>query len=386
MPPQIKAWDGPTHATITRLALQDAPGLSRPIPVESLADYLAHTQYKTVANFISALHLNPDVAFPFKLPGEKPGDLVATGDVLQSYVNEPDWGMDVNVCVAYPDFCDKEYEFMGAFTPGLASQGFRHMYWPGGYLKLINRHIPIPVHVNKPLGEAPDRCQLFFNLSLDAAQAGHPYWAARFLAWSLHYAQDLTQPFHAAQLPSKKLEYVSHYLPNAKLTAKKVAYYHWAFEVYINMLVEGNPQLGSLGEKVSGSLLQSISGAEGLRQGTAREIAQAAALYSSQASRQAADASLTYFPQIDLKHTDAEQYVKSEEFEREVTDRFRAGPVLDEFVGVAEKCLAEAGAASKALSAIYQKEISARAEKLSAPRLAVPPGQVEGMIKSILHF
>lgn len=382
--PPLKAWDGPTHAAIVRLALQDAPQLSRPLPVESLADYLAGTRYKTVASFISTLHLNPGASFPLRLPGEKPGGLAAAGDILQAYAVEPDWGMDVNVCVAYPGFCGKEYEFMGAFTPGLASQGFRHMYWPGGYLKLLTEHIPIPVHVDKPLGQAQDRCQLFFDLSLEAAQTGHPYWAARFLAWSLHYAQDLTLPYHASQLPSPKLKYFSHYLPSAKLTIKKVTYYHLAFELYLNMLVEGNSRLGPLGEKVTGSLRRSISGAEGLRQGTARDIAKAAALYSSQVARRSADASLTYFPKIDVKDTDPEGYLESKEFDQAVTDRFRTGPLLDEFVGVAGKCLTEAGAVTKTMLAIHQKELSVRAERFSAPRLVIPSEKMNRMMESIM--
>ena len=34
-----------------------------------------------------------------------------------------------------------------------------------------------------------------------AFKTGHPYWGWRFAGWSLHYVQDLTQPYHARVLP-----------------------------------------------------------------------------------------------------------------------------------------------------------------------------------------
>jgi len=40
------------------------------------------------------------------------------------------------------------------------------------------------------------RAYLYLNLSRFAAETNHPYWAAVFLGWGLHYIQDMTQPYH----------------------------------------------------------------------------------------------------------------------------------------------------------------------------------------------
>lgn len=48
---------------------------------------------------------------------------------------------------------------------------------------------------------AEHRIKLFQELSKMAFRSGHPYWGLRFLGWSLHYVQDLTQPFHNAPIP-----------------------------------------------------------------------------------------------------------------------------------------------------------------------------------------
>jgi len=40
------------------------------------------------------------------------------------------------------------------------------------------------------------RAYLYMQLSAFAAENNHPYWAAVFMGWGLHYIQDLTQPYH----------------------------------------------------------------------------------------------------------------------------------------------------------------------------------------------
>ena len=45
------------------------------------------------------------------------------------------------------------------------------------------------------------RIHLWQTLAVHAFRSGHPYWGWRFAGWSLHYLQDLTQPYHATVLP-----------------------------------------------------------------------------------------------------------------------------------------------------------------------------------------
>lgn len=42
------------------------------------------------------------------------------------------------------------------------------------------------------------RAFLYLNLSRFATETHHPYWAAVFLGWGLHYLQDMTQPYHSS--------------------------------------------------------------------------------------------------------------------------------------------------------------------------------------------
>jgi hypothetical protein len=365
-----RAWNGKTHSALARLALQGDPALTQPVAAESLADFLSATGQGDVAAFDAKLRLNPSAAFSFKLPGEASGSLVSPLDVIATYVNEPDWGMDQGICAAYPGTCSPDLKFMGAFEKGLPSQAFRHMYWPTGYIKIFKKFLPIPLHEDKPIGEAPQRCQLFFDMSVRAARSGHPYWAARFLAWSMHYAQDVTQPFHAAQLPSKHLMGTTHLIPSMAKTVKKLSYYHLAFEGYIAALLDG-----AQGQAIEQRLRQSISGVSDLKQTTAAGVAQAAAAHSVSESfaKRTGEAAMKFFPPIpDLDHTDIEQYIQSDQFRQELARRSQPGPILDEFVAIASSCLGVGGAASHTLLDLYFQ--TTQAPLVTQKSYATPPG------------
>ncbi|MFI5350813.1 MAG: hypothetical protein ACHQ2Z_14795 [Elusimicrobiota bacterium] len=378
-----RAWSSTTHSALVRLALQDDPALKLSVPVETLDAFLAGVADESVGEFVRELRLNPATSFSFKMAGEVPGASVPALDVLAEYVNEPDWGMDQEICAAYPGTCSPELKFMGAFEKGLPSQAFRHMYWPAGYLKLLNKFLPIPVHKGKPIGEAPERAQIFFDLSARAARTGHPYWAARFLAWSMHYAQDATQPYHAAQLPSSRLEYKTHHfpIPNVAKTIKKLTYYHLAFEDYISSLLDGDAGLGDQGAAIKTSLEKAVSQAFDLDQTTARAVTQAAAAHSVSESfaKRSGEVSLRFFPPIpDIVHTDPEQYVSSDEFRAEMVKRSRPGPVLDEFVAIAGSCLAVGGAATRTLVDLHD-----RRAPLDVRRATAVSSKVRARLESI---
>lgn len=117
---------------------------------------------------------NPAYAIPYR--GEKIGDTIDAITIITRYVTEPDNGMDENL----------NLNSMQKLTGG--SSGWRHQYYIAlkGILKL---------------GEAPKRIIHFWNLAKEAFQKKDYYWGFRFFAYSLHYLQDLTQPFHAYPMP-----------------------------------------------------------------------------------------------------------------------------------------------------------------------------------------
>lgn len=117
---------------------------------------------------------NPSYAITYR--GEKIGDKIDALTIITRYVTEPDMGMDENL----------NLNSMQKLTGG--SSGWRHQYYIalGGALKL---------------GEAPKRIIHFWNLAKEAFQKKDYYWGFRFFAYSLHYLQDLTQPFHAYPMP-----------------------------------------------------------------------------------------------------------------------------------------------------------------------------------------
>jgi hypothetical protein len=94
------------------------------------------------------------------------------------------------------------------------------------------------------MGNAPQRAQVFYELAMRAKQAGHYYWSFRFLANALHYVEDVTQPFHAVQTPSKKYIVMPFFSEQGRgfknyviQVQNIVAYYHFAFEDTIGRLM-----------------------------------------------------------------------------------------------------------------------------------------------------
>jgi hypothetical protein len=156
-------------------------------------------------------------------------------DILVEAVKQPDDGMDQNLNIT-PD-----QKYMGGFE-GPSSQAIRHMYYrPFSMMApLTTFHYPL-----REMGEAPERAEIYFQLAGYAKAGGHPYWAWRFLAWGLHYVQDLTQPFHASQFGSFRLLPLGVLLtlgwePFVKETTRIVGNYHIALEQYAGDVLDLN--------------------------------------------------------------------------------------------------------------------------------------------------
>lgn len=154
-----------THHLLTRYSLEDQEWLDALEPVPHKPEPFKERK----------LYHNRYVVEP---PGGS--DLMAPRDILAFYSDEPDWDMDKFLWLSPMQM------FMGH------SQGYRHMYFPAGTFHF-------PFHF-LPMGDAPNRAQLYYDLSQRAFEKGSLFWRYRYLARCFHFIQDVTQPFHTCQI------------------------------------------------------------------------------------------------------------------------------------------------------------------------------------------
>ncbi|MFI4962797.1 MAG: hypothetical protein ACHP6H_02955, partial [Legionellales bacterium] len=91
------------------------------------------------------------------------------------------------------------------------------------------------------------RLNLYAALSKYAFKTGHIYWGYRFLGWSLHYLQDLTQPYHSTIAPGiststlvfyAALDFIGIQTPQSNLI-QLVVDRHFSLENYAFYMFEG---------------------------------------------------------------------------------------------------------------------------------------------------
>lgn len=156
-------------------------------------------------------------------------------DLIRLGSEDPDHGIDSDL----PDSADPsdDRSYMGG-TKGQGSQGFRHMFWSGWNWKKPLSTFQIPT---RPLGQAPDRIELLANEARDRFRKGDLRWAGRILGWTIHYLQDLSQPFHATEFPSLAMIPMRAILvwpPNQIIPSllqesiRVTTNYHWTYEGY----------------------------------------------------------------------------------------------------------------------------------------------------------
>ncbi|MBS1961034.1 MAG: hypothetical protein JST04_02375 [Bdellovibrionales bacterium] len=157
-------------------------------------------------------------------------------DLLRLGAEDPDHGIDIDL----PDSADPsdDRRYMGG-TKGPSSAGFRHMFWSGWDWRKPFRTFQIPA---RALGQAPDRIELLANEARDRFRKGDVIWGGRILGWTIHYLQDLTQPFHAVEFPTFEMVPLRALLawpPTEALdrlireSTRVVTNYHWAYEGYV---------------------------------------------------------------------------------------------------------------------------------------------------------
>lgn len=131
----------------------------------------------------------------------QPGEPVPALAVLASATDEPDFGHDIHLFSDNPGTAGQRYGFgpQPFGDPGyeFSSQAPFHM---GFY------HESAIIFAGAPYLQRswPEwRAYQFHGLARYAFEHGHPYWGYRFLGWSMHYIQDLTQPYHSTPLPGE---------------------------------------------------------------------------------------------------------------------------------------------------------------------------------------
>jgi len=131
----------------------------------------------------------------------RPGDSVPALAVLATASEEPMYGLDVNLWEDSPSDWGRLYGFgpqpFGFSSHASASQAPFHMAF---------------LHENRALNlAAPQlkrsyvllRSHQFSTLAALAFRTGHGYWGWRFAGLSLHYVQELTQPFQTQFAPGE---------------------------------------------------------------------------------------------------------------------------------------------------------------------------------------
>jgi len=239
LPVRAVAWD--EHHLVTRASVSSLTGFSdQAVPYTPFQSLLIDLGASSPRQFNESIQIRKDYEFLPSL-GERTGAEVSILDVLSVYSDEPDWGMDKEIFGQYPDLWRDEYSRMGG-REGTPSQAFRHMYWPAFSWRMPLGTLKSPVtKLFSPMGLAPDRAALFIELSRKARAAGHLYWSARFVANALHYLEDVAQPFHASQTPTKRFLWMPLFdrdrgngFENYVLQVQNIiAYYHYSFENYI---------------------------------------------------------------------------------------------------------------------------------------------------------
>ncbi|MGK5085626.1 hypothetical protein WDW37_20240 [Bdellovibrionota bacterium FG-1] len=226
--PEALSWDGHaplTHQTLLGFKYRSAPlwnELHRPIQVTPLENFLSaafgphclppqakHGVFGGLGKDFNTLY-TPGITYTMNVDWDKGiskvtihtmaegnapsnpqglGHSVLPLDVISIYSDEPDWNMDDDV----PELRGKG---VAQASEGTSTRLLRHFWYKD--------EEEVGVHFDKDQ-ETDQRFQLYYQLSLMAFSVGHPYWGYRFLGNSLHYLQDMTQPFHTKAIINDRM-------------------------------------------------------------------------------------------------------------------------------------------------------------------------------------
>ncbi|MBO9542113.1 hypothetical protein J7643_16115 [bacterium] len=134
------------------------------------------------------------------------GETTNAREIMIRYADEPDWGLDDGI----------EASPLQSLTGG--SKGYRHQSY-----QLANGVVK--------LGEAPKRVKAYYDLARVAFNKQDYYWGFRFLTRSVHYLEDMGQPYHTKPILWRQIL-------DAKLDTKRLGTLatnlHTYYEAYVS--------------------------------------------------------------------------------------------------------------------------------------------------------
>lgn len=207
----VLAWD--KHQVLTRAALANEKALDRTVQVVPIEEYLKKNfgpqcTWERAKDAIFdgvgrdfVLYYQSNVPYSFKTEWEKAnnilslwpekgtsgsdpqrlGSVVSAREVVSTYSDEPDWKLDDDVARLGASNALAEAQ------SGTATRALRHFWTPGEEF----------MGVNLGKGQETDqRMQLYYELAMIAFDSDQDYWGYRLLGDSVHYLQDMSQPYH----------------------------------------------------------------------------------------------------------------------------------------------------------------------------------------------
>jgi hypothetical protein len=168
----------------------------QPDPQAPLDASAAQLPYSTVSTLPE-----PASPFPTRFLALQPGQSVPALAVVASATHEPDFGLDINLFDDSPSDWGKQYGFgkqpFGNPAVAFSSQAPFHM---GFYHQDRVLYLAAPF-LKRTFPSL--RAYQYATLAALALRTGHAYWGWRFAGISLHYVQDMTQPYHASLAPGQ---------------------------------------------------------------------------------------------------------------------------------------------------------------------------------------
>jgi hypothetical protein len=131
----------------------------------------------------------------------KAGDTITALAVLATATDEPDYGLDINL------WSDSRSDWGSIY--GLGPQPFGNpalLHATEAPFHMAFMHESRLLYLAAPFIKRTYpllRAHQFSTLASLAFRTGHDYWGWRFAGLSLHYLQDLAQPFHASLAPGE---------------------------------------------------------------------------------------------------------------------------------------------------------------------------------------
>jgi hypothetical protein len=255
------AWSN--HFRLTEIAIDSMTELqSKKVTVTDFSDVVKNQAYllqdlKTLKNYSedmedydSNLNFNENLkinkGYVFKV--DDLGKITTAASVLSQFSDEPDWGMDQLLFRKdqYPSIWKSDYAYMGGSDPNdpVPTQAFRHMYWEAFRINQPSATFKLPTF--KSMGQAPARGAIFMALAKRAKELHLDYWSYRFMANALHYLEDVSQPYHSVQTPTKEFwelpftdkihgDGLTQFITQV---THIITYYHFNFEDYVALLLE----------------------------------------------------------------------------------------------------------------------------------------------------